>query len=178
MPGFGAISGPAPASEFHPYHLRYLFGRVAGDDAAALLAAQADQACELMAAVPGPRETFRYAPGKWSIRELVGHLCDTERVLSYRALVAARGDQTDLPSFDENAYVAASAHDAQPLAELAAQFGLIRRATVALCSTFRTEDWQRTGSTDGNRVSARAWAFAIWAHADLHLATLRDKYLH
>ncbi len=172
-----ARSGTPSFDEWSPFH-RSSYARLAlGDDVASSLETQSREVMDVLATVPVDRETCRYAPGKWSLRQVVGHISDTERILSVRALAAARGDQSDLPGFDEDDYAALAGHDALPLARLAEQFVLVRRASLSLFSTFDHAAWRRTGVVRGNAASARAWAFALLGHTAQHLATIRTKYL-
>lgn len=184
-----AISGTPVHSEWSPFHLGYLASRLPGlpgnerildgleDDAASFLERQVRELRELKSSVPADRERHRYAPGKWSVRELVGHLADTERILSFRALAAARGDQTNIQPFDEEAYAASAGHDDLPLGRLVDDLLDVRRSTLALARTFTADQWHRQGVSNGCPVSARAWMFVIGVHADLHLDTLRNRYL-
>lgn len=190
MPDSRVPSGTPDLSEWSPAHRQSLSWRLPGvaegpepaarghlADAWAFLAAQLGEFEALASAIPAGREGFRYASGKWSVREVVGHLADAERILSMRALAAARGDATDLPGFDEDAYVATAGHDAAPFSRLIQELVAVRRSSLALFSGMREEDWTRRGSVKGHAVSARAWAFILGGHAELHLATLRNKYL-
>lgn len=180
-------SGLPDASEWHPFHhvsLGHLLPGIASnaamghpDDAYAFLKAQLSQFEALPQTIPLDRETFRYAPGKWSVRQLIGHLSDTERILSFRALCAARGDTSPIPPFDEEAYAAMAGHEELPVATLASELVAVRRASLTLFAAFSTEAWPRRGNSGGHSVSARAWAFAIGCHAQLHLNTLRMRYL-
>jgi DinB superfamily len=185
MPSYQSLSGTPDRSEWHPFHLAYLGHLLPGlgtemghsDDAISFLEAQLRDLESFLGEVPAERETYRYAPGKWSLREVVGHLSDTERILSFRALAAARGDVSLILPFDEDAYAAASGHDALPLHRLGLDLLAVRRSTLSLFSTFRHDDWRGRGNSGSHPVSARAWAFAIGAHAQLHLGTLRTRYL-
>jgi hypothetical protein len=147
------------------------------DDAHAFLEAQQPELESLAADIPPEREDFRYAPGKWSVRQLIGHLSDTERILSFRALCAARGDDSPIPSFDEEAYAATAGHEKISVVRLVRELISIRHASLALFASFSAEAWTRCGNGGGHPVSARAWAFAIGCHAQLHLHTLRTRYL-
>jgi hypothetical protein len=174
-----ALSGTPAREEWSPFHLAYLLPRVPveGNDATGALRAQEREVQEFLGTVPGDREQHRYAPGKWSVREVVGHISDTERILSVRSLAAARGDQGIYPMFDEESYTPIAGHDALPLHRLLEQFLAVRRSSLALFSTYDHEAWRRLGNTSGKPVSARAWAWAIWAHTALHMDTLRTRYL-
>lgn len=179
MPEDLALSGTPADSEWSPLHRAYLLPRVpvTGDDATGALRLQEREILDLLSSVPADRESFRYAPGKWSLREVVGHIADTERILSTRSLAAARGDRSRYPGFDEEAYTPLSGHDRLPLHRLVEQAVAVRRSSLSLFSTFDSAAWRRPGDTDGNPVTARAWAWAIWAHTALHLETIRSRYL-
>jgi hypothetical protein len=171
-------SGRPADTEWHPFQRGYLMPWVTpSDDIATALEQQLVPALELLRSVPAPKETFRYAPGKWSLREVVGHIADTERILTTRALAASRRDPSPYPPFDEDAYAAASGHDAIPLHRLMEQVVAVRRSTLALIAGFDHDAWRGFGFGKGHRVSARAWIFAAHAHTALHLGTIRSKYL-
>ena len=119
---------------------------------------------------------YRYGRGKWSIKEVVGHLADVERIMAYRALRIARGDTTPLPSFDENAYVPIAKFDDRSLADLVGELRTARAATLALLRTFDAEAWRRRGTASGKPVSVRALAFMIPGHERHHVEVLRSRY--
>jgi hypothetical protein len=172
-----ARSGVPALEEWSPFH-RNSYARLAvGDDVSTSLETQEREFLTMLATVPADRETFRYAPGKWSLRQVVGHISDTERILSTRALAAARGDQGNLPGFEEDDYAAIAGHDALPLSRLAEQFQVVRRSSLSLFSTFDHEAWRRKGMVRGFSVSARAWAFALLGHTAQHMETIRTRYL-
>jgi uncharacterized damage-inducible protein DinB len=118
----------------------------------------------------------RYAPGKWSVREVLGHLCDAERIFAYRLLRIARGDKTPLEGFDENVYVPAGAFDNRTLADLREEWTATREATVALVRGLPADAWTRRGSANGTSVTAAALAYIILGHVEHHLGVLRDRY--
>jgi len=172
-----APSGVPALEEWSPFH-RNSYARLAvGDDVAAALAAQEREVLAVLESVPSERETFRYAPGKWNLRQVVGHISDTERILSTRTLAAARGDRSNLPGFEEDDYAAIAGHGALPLSRLAHQFKTVRCSSLSLFSTFDHEAWRRRGVVRGYSVSARAWAFALLGHTAQHLETIRTRYL-
>jgi len=170
-----AIPRPA-ASEYAPFYARYVAALPEGE-LLPLLDAQHDELQSLLAAIAEPRGTHRYAPGKWSIKELVGHLTDTERIFTYRLLCAARGDATPLPGFDENAYVPPAEFDARPLASIAAEAAAVRRATLALLDGLPASAHARQGNANGAPISVRAIAWIIAGHERHHLQVLRERYL-
>lgn len=119
----------------------------------------------------------RPAPGEWSIKEIIGHICDTERIFAYRALRFARGDQTPLPGFDQNPYVPAGNFNARKIANLLAELDAVRAATRAFFMSCPSEALLRIGTASGNIMSARAWLYAIAGHESHHLESIRTVYL-
>jgi hypothetical protein len=117
-----------------------------------------------------------YAPGKWSVRQVIGHLVDAERVFSYRMLRFARGDRTPLPGFDENAYVEAGGFDARETRELVEEFAQVRKGTVALAASLSEECWHRGGEASGAHVTVRALLWITAGHTEHHLRVLRERY--
>ena len=151
---------------------------VAGDDAVAALSAQA---LEVEALFGGLSEEaiagLRYAPGKWTPKEILGHLIDDERIFAYRALCIARGDTRPLESFDENAYMAGANFEERTLADLLREYGAVRAATIALFAPLPEEAWLRRGTVAGYTASVRGLAFHIAGHELHHLRVLQDRYL-
>lgn len=170
-----AIGRPAATAEFAPFYADYI-ARVPGEDPLAVLEAQAGDLAAALAAAPADKETYRYAPGKWSVREVVGHLIDAERIMVYRALAIARGDQTPLPGFEEDAYNAQGGFDAIPLRELADELAVVRQATLLFLHHLPAEAWRRIGTANEHAVSVRALAFIVAGHARHHLAILAERY--
>jgi uncharacterized damage-inducible protein DinB len=166
-----------PAStEFSPYYAGYV-ARVPDGDVVASLAAQVADTIALVRSLPESKGEHRYAEGKWSIRQVLGHMADTERIMAYRALRVARGDSTPLAGFDENAFVANARFDARTLDSLADDLSIVRRATVALLTPLSDEELLRAGSANGAPVTARALAWIIAGHERHHVAVLRERYL-
>ncbi len=151
--------------------------RIAEDeDIVEVLGTQRDQALARLEGIAEARGDYRYAPNKWSIKEMVGHLCDTERVFAYRALRIGRGDTTPLPSFDDQAYVAEVRAGDRTLADLAAEWGDVRRATIALFRNLPAPAWQRRGTAGDQPISVRALAYIIVGHVRHHLQVLEERY--
>jgi hypothetical protein len=121
--------------------------------------------------------SYRYAPGKWSVKELIGHLSDTERVMGYRLLLAARGDKTPLPPFDEELYVNGAEFDLVSLRQLLESFEGVRAATLHLLRTMQPEAWQRRGNVNGFEVTPLALACIIAGHELHHRKVLEERYL-
>ena len=167
--------GRPEADEFSPYYADYI-GRVPEADPVAALAAEFDSTRILLGGVAEKDAGFRYAPDKWSVKEVVGHLSDTERVMSYRALCIARGDTTQLPGFDENAYVPAADFSRRTLADLVSELADVRRATLALFRSFSEADWRRGGNANGKPISVRALGYILPGHERHHVMVLRERY--
>ncbi len=151
--------------------------RIADDeDILGVLGGQRDHALARLEGIAEARGDYRYAPNKWSIKDMVGHLCDTERVFAYRALRIGRGDTTPLPSFDDQAYVAEVRAGDRTLADLAAEWGDVRRATIALFRNLPAPAWQRRGTAGDQPISVRALAYIIVGHVRHHLQVLEERY--
>jgi hypothetical protein len=163
-------------SEYAPFYAGYIAAVPPGDDILDLLESQVERIRRLAASVPAERETFRYAPGKWTLREVLGHLGDAERVFGYRAFRISRGDETPLAGFDENQYVEASGFNARELSSLAEELALLRQANVLFLRSLDAESWRRTGIANNNPVSVRALAFIMAGHLNHHLNVLRERY--
>jgi hypothetical protein len=166
---------PAP-SEYVPYYHSYV-SLVPDGDILATLARQCRETFELLGDIPESHAGFRYAPGKWSIREMVGHLIDGERIFAYRALRFARNDSAPLHGFDEEEYIRNAAFDTIPLPELAREYRLVREATVLLFKHLEPAAWDRTGIANNGEASVRAIAWIMAGHELHHLKVLRERYL-
>ncbi|TVX95309.1 DinB family protein [Cohnella terricola] len=142
-----------------------------------ILANNLKETSEFLSDIPESKGSNRYAPGKWSLKEAIGHISDTERVMSYRLLRIARGDQTPLPGFDQDAYMAGVDFNAYSLAELIEDYISVRRATLTLLRGLPDAAWDRMGTASGNPVSARALAYINAGHELHHLRIIKDKYL-
>jgi len=145
-------------------------------DVLGILGNQPAELAELAGQVSAERERFRYAKGKWSIREVFGHLVDADRVFGHRAFCIGRGEQAALPGFEENQYVALSQYDERTLAASAVEFTAVRQANLLFLSTLDDEAWARTGVANNNLVSVRALAFIIAGHVRHHFNILRSRY--
>jgi len=171
-----AVSNRRPGpDEFGKWYAGYV-DSVPETDILAALARQVGEFRAAFDAVPANRADFRYAPGKWSVRELAGHLNDGERVFAYRALRFSRADETPLPGFDENDYVAAAPFGHMPLADLVAQFEHQRRANVLMFQGLGDDAWARSGVASGNPMTVRALAYVLVGHVRHHLGVLQARY--
>jgi hypothetical protein len=140
------------------------------------MAAQIEETVILLRGLSDSDALYRYAHGKWSVKEVVGHLSDVERIMSYRALRIARGDQTPLPSFDEKAYVPHAKFDSRTLADILGELRTARAATLALLRTFDVDAWRRRGTASGKPVSVRALGYMIPGHERHHVEILKTRY--
>jgi hypothetical protein len=167
--------GRPSETEYASFYAGYV-SLVPETDVLRVLEEQVDDLRRYAAAVPPERERFRYAPEKWSVRELFGHVADAERVFGYRALCIGRGERGPLPGFDEKEYVAQSRLDEFPLQDHVADFAAMRRANVGLLSRFDATEWGRSGTANNSSVSVRALAFIMAGHVRHHLGILRSRY--
>ena len=168
------IRRPDPG-EYAAYYHRYI-ELVPGDDLIATLEAQTPGVLAWLRGISEAEAAHRYAPGKWSVKEVVGHVADTERIMAYRALRFARGDRTPLASFDENACVAHAGFDARDVPGLVDEFETARHATLALLRGLSEEAVGRRGTASGWEVSVRALAYIIAGHERHHVNVLRERY--
>ena len=170
-----AIAAP-DASEYASYYGRYIT-LVAGNDVVAALEDQPRETLALLSGLTEEQGDYRYAPDKWSIKEMLGHVIDAERVFSYRALRFARNDGTPLASFEQDDYVRAGGSAERRLADLIEEFVCVRRATVWLFRALSPEAWMRRGVASDNPVSVRALAYIVAGHELHHRTVLKEKYL-
>lgn len=168
---------PRPALAEVPTFYHGYVANAVGDDLFAALdqASRALHAC--VQALPQERHEHRYAPGKWSVKEVVQHVVDAERILSYRALRFARNDHTALPGFEENDYVPEARSNARALAAILQEHDAVRAATIALFQGLDASAIARDGVANGHRISVRALGWTIAGHAMHHVAVLRERYL-
>lgn len=169
------IIGRPGADEYTPFYASYI-AQVAEADPVPVLESQAIATQALLRGISEEQSLFRYAPGKWSIREVVGHLADAERVFAYRAMRVGRGDATPIEGFDEDAYVRGARFDRRSLAELADELAAVRRASLALFRSFEPETWNLRGIANQSPVTVRALGFIIPGHERHHVKVLRERY--
>ncbi|MHA8088000.1 DinB family protein [Aquirufa sp. Wall-65K1] len=120
--------------------------------------------------------TFAYAPGKWTLQQLLGHMIDTERIFSYRALSISRGEQQSLPGFDENSYLEHAQYENQNPELVLQQYLTTRQATFSLLQSFSENQWNQLGNANGNSVSVRALSWMIAGHEKHHLGVIKERY--
>jgi uncharacterized damage-inducible protein DinB len=166
-----------PAADEHAeYYARYI-NLVPDGDLLEFLDSQTEDTAVLLRGISADRHDHRYAEGKWSVKEVIGHVSDAERVFAHRAFRFARGDATPLPSFDENAYVANARFAELPYEQLVEEWLTLRRATLALLRTMNADEAARRGTASGWPVSVRALAWIIAGHVIHHTNILRERYL-
>jgi hypothetical protein len=163
-------------TEAAEYYFTYI-DQVAGSDICRILETQSSEAMALLEGISDGRSLDRYAPGKWSMRQLLNHMTDTERAFVFRALWFARGFDTPLPSFDQDISVAGADADALPWASHVEEFRAVRIATLAFFRNLPDDAWARRGVAAGNPFTVRALAFISAGHVAHHLRILRERYL-
>jgi hypothetical protein len=162
-------------SEYAPFYRGYV-SHVPEKEILPVLRSQLDALDVLLNRVSPERETYRYADGKWSIREVVGHLIDGERVFGYRAFSIARGEQKSLPGFDEKEYMLTAPYDRIDLDDLLSELRLVRLSNIAMLRNLDAESWLRIGIANDTPVSVRALAFIMAGHVRHHMGVLSERY--
>ena len=168
------ISRPEPG-EYAPYYDRYI-SLVPGNDILPTLESQRRQMLLLLSGRDEADGDFRYAPDKWTVKEVLGHVCDTERIFAYRALRVSRGDRTPIEGFEQDDYVRNGPFANRPLAELIEDYIAVRRATLTLFRNLDEPAWVRRGIANKNEVSTRAIAYTMAGHELHHRRILEEKY--
>lgn len=166
---------PKP-NEHAPYYSAYI-DRVANDDIVGELETQLEETLAFLSGISEEKSLYRYAPDKWSIRQLLSHVDDTERVFVFRALWFARGFPDPLPSFDQNICVAAAEADNISWASHIDEFRAVRMATLSFFRNLPEEAWSRSGIASDNSFTVRALAYIVAGHLAHHKAILRERYL-
>ncbi|HEV7892542.1 MAG TPA: DinB family protein [Pyrinomonadaceae bacterium] len=163
--------------EYAPYAIRYI--GLLPDDGLVLrhMEENLEATREFILSLPGERLTYRYAEGKWTIKEILVHISDDERIYAYRALRFARGDKTELPGFEQDDYAAHSGANARDIEDILAEFADVRRATVSLFKGLDREALVRVGVADGKVMSVRAAAYHIAGHELRHVNIIKERYL-
>lgn len=162
--------------EYADFYHKYI--ETVDDDVIDELETQAHAFPEFLRAIPPEKADFRYAAGKWSVKELTGHVIDTERIMAYRALRFSRNDSTPVAGFDEEHYVAHAHFSDSTLEEMAEEFNLLRRANLYFFRSLRDEDLVQTGTANGQPVSVKALLFIIAGHLNHHRRIISERYLY
>ena len=171
------MNGQPLETEYAPYYRGYV-GQVSEQDILPVMRSQLDALDVLLGRVTPERETYRYAEGKWSIREMIGHLIDGERVFGYRAFAIARGDRNNMPGFDQDEYMLTAPYNQIELEDLLSEFRLVRLSNIAMLRNLDEESWLRMGTANDAQVSVRALTFIMAGHVRHHMGILRERYLN
>lgn len=168
--------GRPQSTEAASYYFNYI-DQVAGDDPMSIIEGQLDASVSLLSTISEEKSLYRYAPDKWSIRQLLNHINDTERAFAFRALWFARGFDEPLPGSDQHIAAAGANADSVPWSAHIEEFRIVRLSIIALFRNMPREAWMRTGIASQNRFTVRSLAFIIPGHVAHHLAVLRQRYL-
>jgi hypothetical protein len=163
-------------SEYDPYYERYI-SLVAESDIIDELAAQPTKLQDIFTAMPEEKGEFRYAEGKWSIKELLGHLIDGERMFAYRTFRISRGDETPIEGFEQDGYIENAHSNDRSFADLLDEFSLLRRANMIFVKNLTDDAWLRIGTANNVKISVRALVYIMAGHIEHHLQILKDRYL-
>lgn len=167
---------PPTSNEFAPYYVRYI-SLVTGSDILHALEQQIEQTRAMLSSVGEERASYRYAPDKWSIKQMIGHLVDSERIFAYRALRIARNDKTPIEGFEQDDYVRNGPFEHCTLADLVDEYATVRKATIQLFRALDETAWDRKGVANKSDVTVRAIAYIIVGHELHHRRILEEKYL-
>jgi hypothetical protein len=164
------------SNEYDPYYERYI-SLVENRDIIDALASQPTQLQDLVTGLPEDKGRFAYDEGKWSIKDVLSHLIDGERMFAYRLFRVSRGDATPIEGFEQDGYIENAHANSRSFADLLDEFSLLRRANLMLIKNLTDEGWMRVGTANNARISARALIYIMAGHIDHHLRILREKYL-
>lgn len=162
--------------DYAPYYQTYL-DKIDGDDINKILLQQTKEMQNVLNSFSESKGNYRYAEGKWTVKEVIGHMMDTERIFAYRALCIARGEKQPLPGFEQNEYVAAGNFNSRELFDINYEFRLFREANLLLFKSFDDEVLSKRGVASGFEVTVNALLFMIAGHARHHLDILRERYI-
>lgn len=163
--------------EYAPYYHQYIKD-IPQTGIIEYLAQQLDETVKLFSSIPESKSSFRYAEGKWSIKEVLEHITDAERVFAYRALCISRNDKNNLPGFDENDFIRNANCDGLKLTDILEEFSTLRQSNLKMFNNFSDVMWLRKGTANNNPVTVRAIAYIIAGHALHHMNVLQERYLH
>src|SRR6478672_12961121 len=169
------MSRPQPA-EFDPYYQKYI-SLVPEEEILPALQNQLQELSSLFKVLPEERGSFAYAEGKWTIKEVLSHLIDGERMFAYRALRIARGDKTPIEGFEQDGYIENSHANHRTIGELTEEFTLLRKANLMFFENLEDEDWVRIGTANDVEISVRSLAWIMVGHVRHHVAILKERYL-
>ncbi|HVN48172.1 MAG TPA: DinB family protein [Bacteroidota bacterium] len=161
--------------EYQSYYVRYI-SLVPETEILPVLHRQIEELQQLASGISSERETFRYAPGKWTIREVFGHLVDYERVFAYRAFCISKGDQASFPSFEQDDYIYNAHYNQRPLADIMDELLLLRKSNLAFLSLLTDDDWNRRGTVNNHSISVLALGYMMAGHIRHHVNVLKQNY--
>ncbi len=170
------VLGRPEPSECNEYYFLYI-DRVPAGDVLELLEEQLESTVEFLLGLEASRLEYRYAPGKWSVKEVVGHVIDVERTFSYRVMCGARNEPADLPSFEQNPYVENSRYGVRSIEDIVREYRTTRAATLALFDSFDEDEWMRRVKASGVDFVIRVFPFILAGHEIHHLGVIEEKYL-
>lgn len=163
-------------TDYAEYYQRYI-DLIEGEDIINILSSLNKETSDVLNSFPQSKGNFAYAPGKWSVKEVVGHMMDTDRIFAYRALAIARGEKQPLPSFDQDEYVKNGKFNLRELSDLTYEYRLLRESNILLFKGFEQSVYSNRGVAAGNEVTVLALMWMIAGHQKHHLNILREKYL-
>lgn len=170
------ITIPRPAADEHVAYYGQYISKVPDGDLISTLRDQLVDTVKLLGGLSEEQGDYAYAPGKWSVKQVIGHIIDAERIFVYRALRIARHDTTNLPGFDENAFVDNANFPKRTLADLLEELQVVRAATIAFIKNVDPSDLERRGSSNGNPITVRALLYIVAGHERHHAALFRERY--
>lgn len=162
-------------SEYDPYYERYI-SLVIEDDILDTLASQPTKLSDLFTAMPEERGDYRYAEGKWSVKEMLGHLIDAERMFAYRLLRISRADETPIEGFEQDGYIENAYSNRRSFGDLLEEFNLLRRANMIYLNNMTDDAWTRVGTANNAKISARALIYILGGHIEHHFGVLKERY--
>lgn len=166
-----------PEINEHPPYYKYYIDLVSSEHGVKALENQIIEMQQFIGSVPVEMEEYSYAEGKWTVKEVIGHICDVERILGYRALCIARGEQKELPGFNEDNYVLGGNFNKRSLYDLAHEFSIVRESNIAMFKSFDENTLDIMGKANGNSMSVRAILFMIAGHEKHHINVIKERYL-
>ena len=171
-----SMLGRPEKNEAGAYYFTYI-DRISGTDVVGTIETQLDASVAFFSEISEAKSLYQYAPDKWSIRQVLNHVTDTERAFAFRTLWFARGFDSPLPSYDQEVAALGAEADRIPWADHIEEFRRVRLATISLFGNMPAEAWMRTGIASDNRFTVRAMAFITAGHLAHHLAVLKERYL-
>lgn len=168
---------PPTTEEYSPFYSDYIQRAQSKGDAVVTLPKQIDELNRILGSLTDDQARFKFGPAEWSIKQVVGHLNDVERVFSYRLLRVSRNDKTPIAGFEQNDYVREAGFDEHLLPDLLQEFELLRRANILMINNMSEESTRRIGTASNNPVSARALIYMLVGHVEHHVTSLHENYL-